>query len=137
MIAYLYLLYLLYLLSRVDIICATELFAGNGLQTYAHTILHNRIINTNCTTYNDCYTLLCSYIIQPVYLVIIKPNYWNGNCHGVNMNDTRLLDAEIDIYNGNVNKTYYTKTLSGASHLLCKLNNNTNKIQYFIFNCTF
>lgn len=124
-------------LSCVDIAFANELFAGNGLQTFAHTILHDRIINTNCTTYDDCYNLLCSYIVQPVYLVIIKSNYWSGNCYGLNMNDDRLLDVEFDVYNGNVNETYYTKTLSEASYLLCKLNNNTKQIQYYIFNCTF
>jgi len=115
----------------------TNLFAGNGLQTYAHTILHDRTININCITYDDCYNLLCSYIVQPVYLVIIKPNYWNGNCNQLNINDNRLLDAEFDIYSGNTSKTYYTKTVSGASILLCELNNNINQIQYSIFNCTF
>lgn len=124
-------------LSCVDIAFANELFAGNGLQTFAHTILHDRIINTNCTTYDDCYNLLCSYIVQPVYLVIIKSNYWSGNCYGLNMNDDRLLDVEFDVYNGNINETYYTKTLSEASYLLCKLNNTIKQIQYFIFNCTF
>ncbi len=127
----------LIVLCLINPIYTTNLFAGDGLQTFAHTILHDRIINANCTTYDDCYDLLCSYMFQPVYLVIIKPNYWNGNCYQLNMNDNRLLDAEFDIYNGNISKLYYTKTVSEVSILLCMLNNNTAQIQYFIFNCSF
>lgn len=122
------------LLLFINSISAEELFAGNGLRTYLHTILHNRTINMNCTTYDDCYALLCSYILQPdEAYVIIKPNEWKGNCGTLNNTDNRLLDADFG-YNNNY---YETKTVSDASLLLCKLSNTPKQIYYFIYNCSF
>ena len=61
-----------------------NLFAGNGLKTFSHIILHNKIIEMDCNTYDDCYDLLCEYIIQPVFLVVTEPYNWNGDCNHLN-----------------------------------------------------
>lgn len=124
---------ILIFLYFINLISADELFAGNGLQTYAYEILHDRVINVNCTTYDDCYEVLCEYSFLPIYMVTVKPNKWNGNCNSLNMADNRLLSAEFDVGKNQ----YNTKTISEASVLLCKLNNVTNLIYYFIYDCEF
>ena len=116
-----------------------NLFAGNGLKTFSHIILHNKIIEMDCNTYDDCYDLLCEYIIQPVFLVVTEPYNWNGDCNHLNKTDSRQLIAEFDTYhNDNFDNNYTTETNSDTSLLLCELNKNNNitQIQYFIFNCT-
>jgi len=120
-----------------------NLFAGNGLVTYSRTILHDRIIEMNCTTYDDCYNLLCSYLYEPVYLVIIDPNDWNGACDNLEA-DSRLLLAQLDVYKGNIPyKSLKISTVGQASKLLCELKkdelcNNGKfhyRIEYTIYKC--
>lgn len=116
-----------------------QLFAGNGLVTYSYDILHpNDIYQMNCTTYNDCYELLCDFLSEPIYVVQIQPRQWNGNCTDLNPSDSRLLWAYFDAYhNGIYNNTYKTKTNSEASRLLCLLGKNTslNFIYYENLDC--
>lgn len=117
---------------------ANQMFAGNGLTTYSHTILHNRIMEMNCTTYDDCYELLCDFLAEPVFIVQIKPLQWNGYCNNLNKTDNRLFKADFDAYhNGIYNGTYETNTNSDASMLLCALSKNTNitSIYYSNFGC--
>jgi len=119
-----------------ELIPDRELFAGNGLKTSAHTLLHDRIIEMNCTTYDDCYDLLCAYMFDgTVYDITVTANDWDGDCHQLNSTDNRLLSAEF--YTNN--QTYQTETVSDASILLCMLNRKSNgdQIDYFGFNCTF
>ena len=105
----------------------TNLFAGNGLTTYGYTINHG-IIEMNCSDYDDCYSLLCEYTWIPTYyLIIIKPNDWDGNCDKLNNSDSRQFDAEIDVFDGNkVYETYITSNVSDASIWLCMINKNKN-----------
>jgi hypothetical protein len=129
---------LIILICTLSICSASQLFAGNGLRTYSHTILHDKIIEVNCTTYDDCYDLLCSFLFQPVYLVTLNPNNWNGNCNTLNRNDNRQILAEIDTYIGNTNVgVYNTKTVSDSSLILCSVNKNSNitEISYFVYSC--
>lgn len=114
------------------ILHTTQLFAGNGLKTSAHTLLHDRIIEMNCTTYDDCYGLLCAYMFDgTVYDVLVEANNWDGDCQQLNSTDNRLLSAEFYTQNSD----YETKTVSDASILLCLLKGN--QINYFGLNCSF
>jgi hypothetical protein len=110
-----------------------QLFAGNGLKTSAHTILHNRIIYMNCTTYDDCYYLLCGYLLDDVYDIVIEPNQWAGNCDQLNSTDKRLLLADFFTETHD----FETRTVSDASFILCVLKkiNNTERIGYFGLKC--
>lgn len=109
------------------------LFAGDGVITYAHTVLHDRVIETNCTTNNDCYDLLCAYLYQPIYLIEIVPNVWSGNCNQLD-EDNRSLSAGLDIYDNNHNhQTYYTNTVSSMSKLLCTIKKKKNQIKIYYF----
>ncbi len=112
---------------------ANDFFAGNGLKTETYILLHNQIIEINCTTYNDCYNLLCDFLLDPIDIITVEANQWNGNCEGLNIDDHRLLLSQ---YNNN-NVYYTTKTVSEASILLCnlKLNKTSSKIYYSIFDC--
>lgn len=67
------------------------LFSGSGLTIYAYNILRGDTLEMNCTTYDDCYDLLCSYLIQPMYLVTIKPNVWDEPCSTLYKDDNRKL----------------------------------------------
>lgn len=119
-------MFYLLLLAFINIISTEHLFAGNGLRTYAHNIFRNRILEMNCTTYSDCYSLLCNYIYQPMYYITIVPNYWNGDCRSLNMNDDKLFIAQFDVYTRTgYNKTVSTKTISDASKFLCMMSNNS------------
>jgi hypothetical protein len=114
----------------------TDLFAGAGLQTYAHTVFSG-IVEMNCTTNDDCYEVLCDYQFQPLYYVDIVPNNWNGNCARLPP-DYRTLLAEFVTFTVNNSITSYsTSTVSGASVLLCFLNTNTSivEIQYYGYSC--
>lgn len=114
-----------------------DLFAGAGLQTFAHTIFSG-IVEMNCTTNDDCYELLCDYQFQPLYYVDIRPNNWNGNCSELGPNDS-TLSAEFDVFIGNKLITaYITSTLSEASIRLCLLSKNTSitEIQYYGYSCS-
>ena len=118
------------------LISADQLFAGNGLKTSAHTLLHDRIIEMNCTTYDDCYGLLCAYMFDgTVYDIIVQANDWNGRCNELDSTDDRLLSAEFYVNN----QTYETQTVSDVSILLCLLNQKSpgGLIDYFGLNCTF
>jgi len=125
------------------LICNTlqdSLFAGNGLKTYAHNILNGQTFEMDCTTYDDCYEILCTYMLQPMFAITLKPYYWNQSCDILNKNDNRLLAAEIDFYSNNKFVGYsITNTVSDTSILLCKLNKNStiNQLQYFVYNCSF
>jgi hypothetical protein len=135
MFSYLFLLCFITLLPITK--CENFLFAGNGLITYGHTILHNRIIEINCTTYDDCYNLLCDYIDEPIFPVVLKPNTWTNACHELNLNDERLLLTETDVYYLNKNHKYYmTKTVSDLSILLCNLNKEPELYQIIYFGIT-
>lgn len=128
-----------FILTMITIINGDDLFSGNGLQTYAHTILHDRVIKADCSTNNDCYDLLCSYIFQPVYLVIVDPKAWIGDCNKLTSSDNRILNGYIDvIYTNSLPKTYHLLTPKKTSIQLCKLakDNNVRQIQYTIWNCT-
>ena len=118
-----------------------DLFAGDGLQTYGYTILHHRLINMNCTTYSDCYYLLCSYDYGDIFPVFIVPNERNNDCDQLNSTDIRLLKTEFTVYykNGNLRNYYETKTVSEASLLLCKLklDMHIKQIFYFGLKCNF
>jgi hypothetical protein len=130
---------LIIILFLISTSSQSDLFAGNGLKTYTQNILNNKIIEIDCSTYDDCYELLCSYMYQPIFLITIKPNYWNKNCDELNKTDNRLLSAEIDSYINNKYVGYnLTNTVSDNSIALCMLNKNKtiNQLQYFIYNCT-
>jgi len=116
----------------------SALFAGNGLKTYSKDILHGRTIEQECTTYDDCYELLCYFLSSPIYIVDIKPNEWNGDCASLGNVDDRILKADLEAYHNNIyNGTYSSKTNSGASILLCRLAKNTtiNAIIYELNDC--
>ena len=114
------------------------MFTGNGLITYANNVFNGETIEMNCTTYNDCYYLLCSYLFQPMYLIRVQPQIWNGSCSNLYKDDNRKLDTELYLYH---NKTPIgmntTKTISDLSISLCKLNQNKfiTKIYYFPDDC--
>lgn len=131
---------LLVLINVLVIPVATEqLFAGNGLTTYAYNVYNGETLEMNCTTYNDCYWLLCGYLFQPMYVVTVNPNYWNGSCVELNKDDNRTLEAEFYVYNNNDPiGSNSTLTVSDASILLCALNNNklVTKIYFFPNNCS-
>ena len=130
---------LLFIIFLIKLISADEQFAGNGLKTFGYQI-DNKILEVDCMTYDDCNELLCSYIYQLVYMVVVKPNQWKGDCSQLNTNDTRQLESYIDIFNGS---TYYGTfnpgTISDTSIALCRLGQNKSitLIQYFIYNCSF
>lgn len=123
------------LLFITIVISKSNLFAGNGLKVNTYT-MYNGIIQFNCTTYNDCYNLLCMPMMPDDYLITIKPNYWNGNCSTLNNNTTPLI-SQINTYTNNQYNSYNTSTLSDMSKLLCILNKNTNitRIEYYGFGC--
>ena len=118
---------------------ADQLFAGNGLVTYSYDILHpHNIYIMNCTTYDDCYELLCDFLSDPIYVVQVQPRQWNGNCDDLNPIDFRLMWADFDAYHNSIfNNTYETKTNSEASIILCLLGKNTslNFIYYDNLDC--
>jgi hypothetical protein len=121
-------------------VSANDLFAGNGIATYSYSIYGEKF-NMNCTTYDECHYLLCNFLSNStLYLKIIEPNYWTGNCSQLNSNDNRTLAAFLDVYNIN-NKLiieYIVSTISHASQILCKLgqNKSISKIEYIgPFNC--
>lgn len=131
-------LLIILLFSLINVTLQSSLFSGNGLKTYTRYIFSNQIIEMNCTTYDDCYNLLCSYAFQPIDLIILKPNYWNHNCDKLNKTDNRVLAAEIDLYSGNKFIGYtLTNTVSDNSITLCALNKNNTitQLQYFIIDC--
>lgn len=108
-----------------------DLFAGNGLVVD----VNNGGFELNCTTYDDCYSLLCSLILFPTdYIINLKPNKWNGNCKKLK-NDTRSMAALYDVYyNRKLIMEYAENTVSEASILLCSLKNYT-RIQYWGIPC--
>lgn len=133
---------ILYLVVGVlggDFVAETNyLFAGMGLETFSFMILHNRYIEMNCSSYNDCYELLCDFMYQPVYLVIIEPKSWVGDCIRLKLDDERLLDAYFSVYiYGKYEGYFETKTVSEASYLLCALAkiSSVNRIDYNVFDC--
>lgn len=131
-------MHLLFIFLFFQLLIASNLFAGNGLKTFEHTIL-DKIIEFDCATYNECYELLCQYIYEPVFLVIIKPKLWDGDCDNLN-HDTRQFVASFDMYHGNQYIiSINTTTLSEASKLLCLVgkDNFVTQVQYFGINCTF
>lgn len=110
------------------------LFGGDGLTIYQHTILHNRILEINCTTYDDCYQLLYDLNYEPIFFSKIVPFTWNGLCDQLNNTDNRLLQSEIDVYYyHNIYKTFYANTCSENSILLCKLakDKTVKRIYYY------
>ena len=115
-------------------------FAGNGLTTYAFDI-KNGETEANCTTYDDCYSLLCEYTLIPTYyLIIIVPNPWSGNCSDLYRNDSRPLSSELDMYDGEkLVSAYFTNNASDTSTSLCLSGKKKNitQIQYTGFNCFF
>ena len=146
---------LLFLISvAVGSVSTEQMFAGNGLTTYAYNVFNGETIEINCTTYDDCYFLLCSYLFQPMYIVTVKPDNWNqrfrygssqaasqswnGSCLELDKDDNRRLAAELYTYNNNypigANTTH---TVSDTSILLCMLNENKviTKIYYFVDDC--
>lgn len=116
------------------IFCTGELFAGAGLNSFSTSIFNGKTIEMKCTTYNDCYELLCDFLSVPIDVDTLKPIEWNSSCDKLNKNDNRMLIAYLyqDL------TSYSVKTLSDASVLLCELgkNNNAGKIYYIMFNCT-
>lgn len=94
-----------------------------------------------CTTYDDCYDLLCYFLQEPMFIfTTISPNYWNGTCDTLNNNDDRSLTAEFDLYSGNKFIGYnvsQTVSVSEASILLCNLilNKSVTNIMYYPSSC--
>ena len=124
---------------RIPEVPAADLFAGNGLITYSYNILHDHeIIEMNCTTYNNCYELLCDFLSDPIYVVKVHAKQWDGNCDDLDSTDFRVMWADFDVYDGIIyNNSYKTKTNSDASKLLCVLGKNTSftDIYYMNFDC--
>lgn len=113
-------------------ICLTQyLFGGNGILINTYTE-YNGILETNCTSYDDCYDILCEPLMPNDYLTILKPNTWSGNCSDLK-GDNRLLEAQLRIINGFV-KWYTTHTISQLSMLLCD-NYNATKIIFYLLSC--
>lgn len=84
----------------------------------------NQIIKQNCNTYNECLNLLLQY--NNSYTIIVKPNYWDGDCDKLNAKDYRKLLAEIQTYHNEKDLFDYTVlNVSGASYVLCNINKNT------------
>ena len=114
-----------------------QLFAGNGLKTYTYT-MYNGILEMNCSTYNDCYNFLCMPVMPDDYLMIIKPNYWSGNCKQLNDMNNNTFNAGLNIvYDNKIYKWYDVYNISQASLLLCKLNKHSNitRIEYYGISC--
>ena len=133
-------MFLIILLLLIRDTLQDNIFAGNGLKTYAQNILNGQTFEMDCTTYDDCYEILCTYMFQPMFSVTLKPYFWNQSCDTLNKNDNRLLAAEIDSYsNSNYLGDNSTNNVSDMSVLLCKLNKNStiNQLQYFVYNCSF
>lgn len=131
-------MHFLILFLFIQSIVARNLFAGNGLKTFEHTIF-DKVIEFDCTTYDECYELLCQYIYEPIYLVVIKPILWNGDCQNLN-NDSRQFVASFDMYcDEKYIDSVNTTILSEASQLLCLIakDNFITQVQYFGTNCTF
>ena len=112
----------------------SNLFAGNGLETFTYT-LNNGVLKMDCGTYDDCYSLLCDLEIDPLYyLIIVKAKYWDGNCDKLDTDFYGPIGAEFDTYHGNImTGQYIINNVSQASILLCKLNKNESitQIQYY------
>ena len=128
---------LFFILFFVNLVIS-NLFAGNGLETFEYTI-DGKIINMNCTTNDDCYELLCSYMFDPTqYAVIVQPIEWNGNCSELNQTDNRQLASYVDAFNGRKYTSFNPLTVSDTSILLCTLGQNKSiiQIQYLIYDCT-
>jgi hypothetical protein len=106
-----------------------DLFAGAGLTIYTYT-QYNGILETNCTTYDDCYDILCTPTLPNDYLTTLKPNYWPGTCTKLNNTDNRLLNAQLYIKTTPY-RIYYVSQLS---IFLCN-NCNATKIVYYGISC--
>lgn len=115
-----------------------DLFAGNGITTYSYTI-DNKIIDFGCDSYNDCFELLCIFLSDPtIYLTVVRPNNWNGNCSQLYPDDSRSLGGELDTYNNDKFLDWYTvDNVSEASILLCEFNKNKTitQIEYYSSPC--
>ena len=112
-----------------------QLFAGNGLNMNVYT-QNNGILVMNCSTYDDCYNLLCTPTFPGDYLQTLVPNAWVGDCNKLFKEDGRDVDSEIDAFSGyKLDNWYITSNLSGISILLCTLGQNCNitSIEYYPF----
>lgn len=104
------------------------LFAGNGIAINTYTE-YNGMIVTNCTTYDDCYEILCVPLMPDDYLVVLKPNYWPGDCNTLG-GDDRKMDAEM-----NMGSLWYNiSTVSELSVFLCE-NWSAKKIIFYLLGC--
>jgi hypothetical protein len=140
-----YLLLVIFFLQIVgNILTASieqELFAGAGLITFGFDLDNNSLVSNNCTTYDDCYNLLCYYIDYPLFPTLIKVNPWNLECSHLKVQDNRHLFCEFDIYytNGTVKESRTVGTVTAASKFLCDTSKNDDiyltHIAYFGIEC--
>jgi hypothetical protein len=129
---------LLLLVLFIGFSSAIRLFAGDGLVTYRRNLLNGRVLQSNCTDYNDCYSLMCYFLSSPLDLVTIVPKQWPGNCSDLNNGDERVLYAEFSAYHDTIYKgTYESKSIAQASVILCQLakDSTINLIIYDWLDC--
>ena len=116
--------FLIFLFCVID---AKGLFAGNGITTSTYTD-NGQVINFGCNTYDDCYQLFCTFLVDPTFmLTTIQPYPYQGNCNSLDATDGRSMNVEIN--------NYIINNISQASILLCQLNKNKSvtEIDYYGF----
>jgi len=113
------------------------LFSGAGITINIYNLNHGVLV-MNCSTYDDCYNLLCMPMMPDDYLIVIIPNYWKSDCDKLDTNYTNVLHAEIDAFiDRKLYNWYVADTISDASVLFCKLNKikNITRIEYWGLPC--
>lgn len=128
------LLFIVFALSMVS----TQ-FAGAGLTVNTYTF-NNEEFQFNCSTNDDCYNLLCWFLSDPSYaLIIIQPNPWAGDCSTLFPYDSNLINATLYCYvrDRAPIDIYPTYNMSYLAQILCQLGHNPNitQIDYFYLNC--
>lgn len=107
------------ILLLLNLISTEDLFAGCGSKVRIH-LIPGQIMDFNCTTHDDCYSLICTSVRLDPYNITLIPVRCNVNCSQLNMNDDRPLGSEIDAYTDKgVYKYYSTHSISDASKALC------------------
>ena len=121
--------------TTISVNTASELFAGAGIITIAYDANNNQL-ETNCSTYDDCYMLLCLFLSDPGYgLITITPEVYKDECGSLQYQDERQIDALM--YTNVNNNTYSFYNMSYASNLLCQFGKDKNiqEIDYFYIQC--
>jgi hypothetical protein len=100
-------------------------FAGAGFNINFTNSIGQPDFDANCTTNDECYTLLCSPNDNPLYQVKITPNKSNIDCNKL-PSDNRVVKGYYNLYYDDLTgKTVFkTQTLGEASALLCDLSRN-------------